>query len=379
MRCIIAGSGISGAVLARELAEKGNKVVVYERRDHIGGNLYDYVDEHGYLVHKYGPHIFHTDDEGVYQYVTRYTEWSPFKLECGAVWDGRYTVTPFNFHTIDTFFEEERAERIKKKIKERLPGRETATVVELLEHPDDDIRGFASYLFEKDYAPYTAKQWGISPHEISPDVLKRVPIRLSYATGYFNDKYEMMPAYSYTRLIQNILDHRDIVVETGIDVLDHVRIWGTEIYWDGVKFEGLFVYTGALDELFAHQYGELPYRSLRFEWRYSDMDSYQEAPVVAYPQEKGFTRITEYKKLSLQKGTGTSYAVEYPYAYKESEKMEPYYPVPTAKSQEQYARYKDLADQIPQLVVCGRLAEFKYYDMDQAIKNALKVADDPSN
>lgn len=292
MRCLIVGCGLSGAVIARQLAEQGARVEIWERRDHIGGNMYDYVDEHGFLIQKYGPHAFHTTKRELYDYICRFEQWREYRLTCGAVWDGKYTPTPFNFTTIDTFYPPEQAGQLKEKLKKAFAGRETATVVEVLEHPDPEIRGYAEYLFEKDYAPYTAKQWGISPEEIDPSVLRRVPLRFSYGEGYFDDAYQVMPTNSYTTFFQNLLDHSNISVQLGVDALKHLEIKEDRLWVDGSPADYPVVYTGALDELFGCVYGKLPYRSLRFEWKYTEQDSIQNAPIVAYPQEKGYTRIT---------------------------------------------------------------------------------------
>ena len=373
MDCLVVGCGLTGSVLARELAERGKKVEIWERRDHIGGNMYDYIDEHGFLVQKYGPHTFHTQKPELFDYICRFEQWKSYYLTCGAVWDGRYTPTPFNFTTIDTFYSSEEAEQLKRKLKKAFAGQETATVVEVLHHPDPDIRGYAEYLFAKDYAPYTAKQWGVSPEEIDPSVLKRVPLRFSYGEGYFDDEYQVMPVHSYTTFFENLLAHPNIEVKLSIDALEHLKVREDRLWVDGEPVEFPVVYTGALDELFGGIYGRLPYRSLQFEWKFSNDDSIQEAPVVAYPQEKEYTRITEYKKLPIQDKPGSSYAVEYPLPYCEGEKMEPYYPVLTAESQEQYAKYATLAERIPNLIPCGRLADFKYYNMDQALERALSV------
>ena len=376
MHYLIIGCGLTGAVIARHMAEQGNQVVIWERRDHIGGNMYDYVDEHGFLVQKYGPHTFHTKEKRLFDFMCRYEDWQEYKLTCGAVWDNIYTPTPFNFTTIDTFFPKEKAEKLKRKLKQAFSGHSTATVVEVLEHPDEDIRGYAQYLFEKDYAPYTAKQWGVSPAEIDPSVLKRVPLRFSYDVGYFDDVYQVMPAHSFTHFFENLLNHPNIQVKLGVEALKHLSVSGPELLVDGKVAEYPIVYTGALDELCNCQFGRLPYRSLRFEWKYEDIDSLQDAPVVAYPQKEGFTRITEYKKLPVQDGNGTSYAVEYPLTYQEGADQEPYYPVLTEESQQQYAKYRELADQTPNLIYCGRLADFKYYNMDQALKRVLSVCRD---
>ena len=374
MDYLVVGAGLCGGVIARELAERRKKVTLWERRDHIGGNMYDYVDEHGFLVQKYGPHTFHTNEKKLYDYMCRFEQWQGYKLTCGAVWEGKYTPTPFNFTTIDTFFPTEKAAALKEKLSATFKGRETATVVEVLSHTDEDIRGYAEYLFANDYAPYTAKQWGISPTEIDPSVLKRVPLRFSYDEGYFGDDYQVMPRHSFTHFFENLLHHPNITVQLGIDALERLRIRDGKLMLDGEVCRIPVVYTGALDELFDREYGRLPYRSLRFEWRYTDKSSVQEAPVVAYPQEPGFTRITEYKKLPPQEGRGSSYALEYPLPYDGTDSAEPYYPVLTEESQKQYAQYRDAAEKIPNLILCGRLADFKYYNMDQAVERALHVA-----
>lgn len=373
MDCLVIGCGLSGAVLARHLAEQGKQVVIWERRDHIGGNMYDYMDSHGVLVQQYGPHIFHTSVQRVWEYMNRFEQWQDYKLVCGAVWDGKYTPTPFNFTTIDTFYPAEEAKALKEKLSAAFQGRETATVVEVLEHPDPDIRGYAEFLFANDYAPYTAKQWGMDPQDIDPSVLKRVPLRFSYDQGYFSDKYEAMPQHSFTRFFENLLDHPNISVQLGVEALEHLKVGGDRLLLDGKELTIPVVYTGALDELFGCVHGKLPYRSLRFEWKHEDMDSLQDAPVVAYPKDPGFTRITEFKKLPVQDVKGTTYALEYPLPYKEGENMEPYYPVLTDASQKQYALYKEMADKIPNLICCGRLADFKYYNMDQALDRALDI------
>lgn len=373
MDCLIVGCGLSGSVIARALAEQGKKVVIWERRNHIGGNMYDYTDSYGLLVQKYGPHTFHTQKKELFDYMCRYEKWEQYQLCCGAVWDNTYTPTPFNFTTIDTFYPKDKAEVLKAKLTKAFEGRRTVTVLEVLQHSDSDIRGYAEFLFEKDYAPYTAKQWGVSPNEIDPSVLKRVPLRFSYDVGYFEDKYQVMPQHSFTYFFENLLDHFNIKVELGIEALDRLSVQNDKIYIDGHETNIIVVYTGALDELFQGIYGKLPYRSLRFEWKHENIESFQEAAVIAYPQEEGFTRITEYSKLPVQKGKGTTYAVEYPAVYCNGQQTEPYYPVLTEESQRQYAQYQALADRIPNLICCGRLADFKYYNMDQALERALDV------
>lgn len=370
---IIIGCGLTGSVIAREAAEKGKKVLIVEKRNHIGGNMYDYIEEHGYLVQQYGPHAFHTTKKYLYDYVCRFEQWQEYKLTCGAAWEGKYTPTPFNFTTIDVFFNQEKGKAIKAALKKEYPDRNFITVVEALEHENENIRAYAEYLFQQDYAPYTAKQWGLAPEAIDPSVLKRVPLRLSYGEGYFEDEYQVMPVHSYTYFFQQLLNHANIEIQLNTNGLANLKIENKQIFWKGERFEGKLVYTGALDELFNYVHGPLPYRSLRFEWEYQEEDCLQPAPIVAYPQEEGYTRITEYKQLPPQKGKGTILAKEFPLSCQEKN-VEPYYPVLTEESQRCFANYQQLAVDIPNLLCCGRLGDFKYYNMDQALERTLEIA-----
>lgn len=376
MDALVIGCGLTGAVVARFLAEELNKkVVIWERRNHIGGNMYDYYDEHNILVHKYGPHTFHTTEKFLFDYMCRFAEWDEYKLTCMAYVNGKFTPTPFNFQTIDDYYDVEEADALKQRIKKVFDGRQTATVLEVLNCNDEKVRAYAQFLFDNDYSLYTAKQWGVSAKEIDPSVLKRVPLRFSYDVGYFDDEYQVMPAKSYTEFFTNLLNHPNISVQLGVEALEHLKINEGKLLIDNLEQNIPVIYTGALDELFGLEYGKLPYRSLRFEWKYEDIESKQDAPVVAYPQADGFTRITEYKKLPVQNVKGTTYAVEYPLTYNENEKMEPYYPVLTEDSQLMYARYAAKAKQIKGLYCAGRLADFKYYNMDQALERALELCE----
>ena len=375
MKYIIVGAGLSGSVIARDLAEKGKQVEVWDRRKHIGGNMYDRVDEHGILIHQYGPHTFHTTKEYLFKYMAQYAEWIPYKLTCMAQINGFFTPTPFNFQTIDDYYSEKEGDYLKKCIKDTFGDRKTATVLEVLQCKNEVIRKYAEFLFEHDYSLYTAKQWGISPEKVDPSILKRVPLRFSYDVGYFDDEWQVMPKISYTEFFKSILNHPNIEVQLGIEALDHLSVSDdeTRILIDGKERSTTVVYTGALDELFRNDEGALPYRSLRFEWKYEDIESKQPAPVVAYPQAEGYTRITEYKKLPIQNVKGTTYAIEYPLQYEAGKKQEPYYPLLTEKSQLLAERYKSRAKKIQNFYFCGRLADFKYYNMDQALEQALNI------
>ena len=373
MKYYIVGSGIVGAVLAAELAKKGHTVQVSERRSHAGGNVYDYDDEYGIHVHHYGPHIFHTNDDEVYRYVSDNCELKDFNLVCGSVMDGKCVPTSFDFSSVDTFFPEE-AEEIKAHIKAEFGNRASATVLEMLESQDSYVRRFADFLYEKDYKPYTAKQWGIDPEKVDRQIFKRVPILFSYGSKYFSDKYQAMPVKGYMEFIENLLKTPGIELRLNEEALNRFSIRDNQVMDGGKPLDGVLIFTGALDELFSCKHGKLPYRSLRFEWKHEDIDSFQDMPVVAYPQAEGFTRITEYKKLPVQEVRGTTYAVEYPLPYKQGEAMEPYYPVLTEESQELFQKYYEEAKQVKGLAFAGRLAEFKYYNMDQAIRRALDLA-----
>ena len=374
MDALIIGSGLAGSVIARELAERGRRVLVWDRREQIGGNMYDYVDEHGILVHRYGPHIFHTKEKYLYDYICRFGKWQDYKLACGAEIKGKFTPTPFNFHTIDTFYLKEEAEELKKALKAYFNGREFATVLEVLQADDEKVRGYGEFLFAHDYSLYTAKQWGIAPEKVDPSILKRVPLRFSYDEGYFDDEYQVMPETTYVDWFENLLAHPNITVELGVEALERISVKDDQLLLDGDICRIPVIYTGALDELFNHSEGSLPYRSLRFEWHYEELDSKQPYPVTAYPEADGYTRITEYKKMPVQNVKGTTYAVEDSEQYKAGEGNEPYYPVLTAESQERAASYKAMADKIANLYPCGRLADFKYYNMDQALARALAVS-----
>ncbi len=369
---VVVGAGISGSIAARCFAEQGQKVLVVERRNHIAGNLYDETDESGILVQKYGPHIFHTNNPKVEEYLKKWGSWEDYFLECMVYMNGKYTPSPFNFQTIDDYFPKEKAEEIKSHIRQIYGNVPKETIVNMLECEDSVIREYAEFLYANDYSLYTAKQWGIEPSEIDKNVLRRVPVLFSYKTGYFDDTCQMMPTQGFTAVIKNILNHPNITVLLNTDA-NHSLSFSEEtkkVYYEGNEIT--VIYTGAVDELLDYRYGRLPYRSLRFEWKSLEEDSYQQAPVVAYPQAEGYTRITEYKKLSVQKKEGkTVIAVEYPLQADEELECEPYYPIPTEETAKMYGQYREYLEDYKNLYLLGRLAEYKYYNMDQVIENAL--------
>jgi len=372
----VVGAGISGCVVARHLAEKGKKVLVMERRQHIAGNLFDYTHESGIRVQNYGPHIFHTRNLELFNYLSRFGKWIPFHLKCMVYMNGIFTPSPFNYQTIDDFFTPNKAAELKTRLETSYPGLGKVTIVELLKSKDPLIKEYADFLYTNDYSLYTAKQWGISPSEIDISVLQRVPVLLNYENGYFDDPVQMMPQDGFTAIIETILDHKNITVQLDIDALSHFKVntYNNTLLLDGEETTKHLIYTGALDELLEYRFGILPYRSLRFEWITAEVNSIQSAPVVAYPQEPDYIRITEYNKLPEQPHTGrTVYAKEYSFLSSENTALEPYYPIPTDENTQRYVQYKTAVDGILNLHLCGRLAEYKYYNIDQALERALQL------
>lgn len=377
---LIIGSGFTGCVIARKLAEENDKkVLLIERRDHIAGNMYDEYNEANILVQRYGPHVFHTNNEKVFEFVSKYSEWEPYKVVSKVTIDGKILPSPFNYTAIDEFYSIEDGKELKSRLECYYPNKEAVTVVELLESEDDMIRNYANLLFEKDYRPYTSKQWGIAPEEIDVSVLKRCPVFLSYRETYLNEKYECLPSGGFTKLFEKMLNHPNITVRTGVDALNYLRIdfENNDIYYDGELIRNPIVYTGPLDELLSYKYGALPYRSLRFEWKTFDVESYQPVSILVYPQEKDFTRITEYTKMPVQNANGkTTIAIEFPIQYIKGTNSEPYYPIVNENNNSLYAKYFNDIKTLPNLYVCGRLGDYKYYNMDQAVLRALEVAEE---
>lgn len=372
---VIIGSGFAGSIMARLFADDNKKVKLYEKRNHIAGNMYDYIDENGIRIQKYGPHTFHTNNKEVYEFISKFCKMEKYRLKCEAVIDNEPTPSPFNFKTIDQFYGKEDATRLKNKLLDYY-GRESATVLEMLNCDETIIREYAEFLFKKDYSLYTAKQWGKKPEEIDPSVLERVPVVFNYNDTYFYDEYEAIPENGFTEIFENMLNHPNIEVQLNTDALKHIRFDKEKgkILFDGEDIPVFF--TGPIDELFNNEYGKLPYRSLYFEYETLDTDSYQNVAIVAHPADAEYTRITEYTKLPFQEvGKKTVIAKEYSVEYdKDNEKgNEPYYPILTDESKEIYSKYLELSKKYNNLYLCGRLADFKYYNMDQVIDRTLKL------
>lgn len=377
---IVIGAGIAGSTAARQLAEqKGHKVLVVEKRDHIGGNCYDRLDDHGILVHEYGPHIFHTNMEDVFAYLSRFTEWILYENghQVVANVNGRLIPIPFNLNTLHMVYEKETADVLEKKLKDAYSEGSRVPIMKLRENPDPEIRSIAQYVYENVFLKYTMKQWGQTPEEISPEVTGRVPVLISYDNRYFQDKYQGVPKHGFLRMFENMLDQENITVRTGTDAKELLEFRENEILFQGQKFEGNIVFTGALDELYECRYGRLPYRSLRFAFEHLKQDDFQDGhSVVNYTVSEDFTRITEFKYLTRQQDAeGTTIIREYPFAYTGAEGEIPYYAIMNPSNEALYQKYKKLAQQHANLYLLGRLAEYKYYNIDAMTKKALELAD----
>ena len=373
---IIVGSGVAGAVAARVLAEEGKKkVLVIERRNHIGGNCYDVNDEYGILIHQYGPHIFHTDDEEVREFLSRFTKWYDFGHEVVAKVGDKLIPVPFNLNTLHMVYDEEKATRLEKKLIEEYGKDSRVPIMKLRENEDSDVREIAEFVYQNVFLKYTMKQWGQTPEEISPEVTGRVPVVISYDNRYFKDKYQSMPLDGFTPMFEKMLDHENIEVWTNTDCSDVLSFVDGKKYFQGEEFKGQVIYTGAIDELFDCRYGRLPYRSLDFKFVHYDEESYQGHSVVNYTVSEDFTRITEFKYLTNQQDAqGTTIVKEYPFAYTGAEGEIPYYAILNDENEALYQKYKALTESFDDFYLLGRLAEYKYYNIDAMAANALALA-----
>ena len=372
---VIIGAGVAGCVAARDLAESGRKVLVLEQRDHIGGNCYDEKDEHGILIHKYGPHIFHTKEQKAYDYLSRFTDWYAFGHEVVANVYGKLIPVPFNLNTLHMVYEQEKADALEKKLIDAFGLESRVPILKLREHEDPEIREIADYVYENIFLHYTMKQWGQTPEQIDPAVTGRVPVLISHDNRYFQEPWQGMPLHGYTLMFEKMLDHENITVEIGVDARSRVTFSEGSVSLDGQAFTGDVIYTGPLDELFDCRFGRLPYRSLRFDFEYYDKPDYQGHSVVNYTVSEDFTRITEFKYLTGQQAEGTTIVKEYPFAYTGAAGEIPYYSIANEANQKLYEQYRGLVEHIPNVWLLGRLAEYKYYNIDAMVLRALELTD----
>jgi len=375
--CIVAGSGFAGAVAARELAERGNKkVLIVEKRNHIGGNSYDLLDETGILVHKYGPHIFHTNQESVYKYLSRFTKWRDYEHEVVGNVYGMQIPVPFNLNSLHMVYDSDKADRLEKELVSTYGLDNKVTILELRKNVNPELAELADYVYDNVFLRYTQKQWGTSPDEIDPAVTARVPVYISRDNRYFQDKFQGIPEEGYTALFENLLDHSNIDVALSTDVKDVLTFSGESMLLFGMPFKGTVIYTGAVDELFGYEYGKLPYRTLDFGFESYDREWFQRYGTVNYTVDQDYTRITEFKHLSGQVNKNkTTIMKEYPRAYTGAEDEIPYYSINNPKNNELYGKYLKLTSTFPDFHLLGRLAEYKYYNMDAIVNRALQLSD----
>jgi UDP-galactopyranose mutase len=361
---LIVGAGFSGCVLAERLASQlGQRVLILDKRDHIGGNAYDYYNEDGILVHKYGPHIFHTKSKKIWDYLSQFTEWRHYFHHVLGVVEGKKVPIPFNLNSLYALFPPKYAEKLEEQLLANFGMGVKVPILKLRESAIGDLEMLANYIYDNVFVRYTIKQWELKPEELDRSVTGRVPVYISRDNRYFQDPYQAMPKYGYTEMFRKMLAHPNIKILLNADYREVIN---------DIKFNRM-VYTGPIDTFFDYMHGELPYRSLRFAFETLDQEQYQEVGTVNYPNEYDITRITEQKYLSGQTSKKTTLVMEYPQAYVPG-CNDPYYPIPREENRLRYDLYLKEANKLNGSVIfAGRLAEYKYYDMDQAALRALSL------
>jgi UDP-galactopyranose mutase len=355
---LVVGAGISGATMARLLAESGESAVVIDARDHVGGNCYDYKDG-GIMTHKYGAHIFRTDNKEVWDFLSRFTKWYPYQHKVLGLVDGRFVPVPFNLNSLRAVFPTSLADNIEARLLERFGFNRKVPILELRETGDKDLEFLAEYVYRKIFLDYTIKQWGETPEEIDPAVTARVPVYISRDDRYFHDRYQGIPMDGFTAMIEHMLDHPNIRVDLKTP------------YSKTMPSERLF-YTGAIDEFFDYALGELPYRSIRLDFVKFAKPRFQNAAVVNYPSDYDWTRIGEYKWFLDDQTLDTIVSFEYPEAFRRG-RNDRYYPIIGGANDELYKRYLALAPAKTGVYFLGRLGDYKYYDMDKAAARAMDL------
>ncbi|MBD5401704.1 UDP-galactopyranose mutase [bacterium] len=358
---LVVGAGFSGATIAYLIASKLNeKVLVIDKKDHIAGNCYDYHDKNNIMIHKYGSHIFHTSNEKVWEFLKQFTDFNQYMHKVIAVIDGIETTIPFNINTLYDVFPNSLAQRLETKLLKQFEFNKKVPILEFKKQDDEDLKFLADYVYEKVFLHYTTKQWGVSPTDVDGAVTARVPVYISKDNRYFQDKYQGIPLNGYTQVIKNMLNHPNIEVKLNTDYKDLTE-----------NYERVF-YTGAIDEYYNFEFGELPYRSVNFKFEEYDREFYQQNTVVNYPCNYDFTRIHEYKHYLNDKSDKTVIAKEYSEFF-EVGKNERYYPIPKDENIELYNKYLNKAKEEKNIYFLGRLGDYKYYDMDKAIARAIEL------
>jgi UDP-galactopyranose mutase len=360
---LIVGAGFTGATLAERLASQcDQKVLLIDRRPHIGGNAYDEVDESGLLIHRYGPHIFHTNSQKIWDYLSKFTQWRPYAHHVRGSIDGQMVPIPFNLNTLDTLFPAKQAKQLGDKLIKRFGIDVKVPILKLREIEDNELRQLGDFIYEKVFLHYTEKQWGMRPEELDPGVTARVPVFIGRDDRYFQDEYQSMPRDGYTALFDRMLRHPNIHVEMNTDFTSLPATTAKRI-----------VFTGSIDAFFNYEAGELPYRSLRFDFVTEKQEYFQPVGTVNYPNDFDYTRITEMKRLSGQTSSVTALAYEYPEAYRRGVNI-PYYPIPCSDTKTLLRPYLDRARTLEGKVwFAGRLGDYQYYNMDQACARALSL------
>ena len=352
---VIVGAGLAGGVLAERLAAKaGKRILILDKRNHIGGNTYDYYNNDGILIHKYGPHIFHTNSKDVFEYLGRFTAWRPYEHRVLASVDGQLVPIPINLTTINTLYGLHlSADQVEDFFESRAEKKDKIRTSE-----DVVVSKVGTELYEKFFKYYTRKQWDLDPSELDASVTARVPTRTNKDDRYFTDTYQAMPLHGYTQMFQNMLSHPNIKIMLNTDYKEIL---------DSIRYKAL-IFTGPIDSYFDYCYGKLPYRSIDFQFETKDTEWYQNTGTVNYPNEQLYTRITEFKYLTGQKHPKTSVVYEYPKA-----DGDPYYPIPRPENAELYKKYQLLAATTPNVYFTGRLGTYKYYNMDQVVAQSLTL------
>lgn len=374
---IVVGCGFSGAVVARELADNGKRVLIIEKKSEISGMMADYTDDNGICIHKYGPHVFMLNSDEVRDYLNRFCVLEPVTNYVNAYIEGRYVSIPINFSSLDSLFGEEESKRLQEKLISLYGAGNEVHILTMRNSDDPDIRKLADELYEKVFVGYNAKMWGLKPEELDPSIPGRLPIRISYNNKNCKKKYELIPADGYIELFRRIVDSDNIDILLNVQASDVIAIENERVMVVGDEYNGIVVYTAPLDELFSYEFGELPYRALHFE--FDVFNGKREAPsaVTTFPMDYDKVRTTDMVELLNQGINGyVANVSEYPGKYdKLSDKFGiPAYPVLNADSDSIIKKYKEKAAGLCRFYYVGRLAEFKYFDMEASIESALKCS-----
>jgi UDP-galactopyranose mutase len=352
---IIVGAGFAGCVMAERLANVADqKVLVVERRNHIGGNAYDFYDKHGILVHKYGPHIFHTNSRKVFDYLSRFTPWRTYEHRVLGSVDGQLVPVPINLDTLNKLY----GLNLNSDQATQFFAARAESFTNIRTSEQSVVSQVGRELYEKFFRGYTRKQWDLDPSELDASVAARIPVRTNRDDRYFTDTYQSMPLYGYTRMFQKMLDHPNIKILLNTDYKEVI---------DVIPYKSM-IYTGPIDSYFDYCYGKLPYRSIDFKFETFERETFQPTGTINFPNEHAYTRITEFKYLTGQKHSKTSIVYEYPQA-----EGDPYYPIPRAENAELYKKYRDLAAVLTNTHFTGRLGTYKYYNMDQVVAQSLTL------